>query len=202
MPETYTVERVSLHFLTVHQYQYVKRATNIQNSCLHWMPMSPKYCMIYHLFVTLLKQGFFHSMAHGTSYPMYKYISLGNWVQKQAAQCGTTPFPGPRGKHFPQWHNNRNTYAWWDGGMLLRIITHVVPYLHSIMHMHFYCYLTGGTAYLLDRESEWCYGVLQIAYHLGYYETYQDFHKKSLPPCYELPSGHYNMFALKRTSNM
>ncbi len=41
--------------------------------------------------------------------------------------------------------------------MLLHIITHVVPYLRSIMHMHFYCYLTGGTAYLLDRETEWCY---------------------------------------------
>ncbi len=41
--------------------------------------------------------------------------------------------------------------------MSLHIITHVVPYLRSIMHMHFYCYLTGGTAYLLDRESEWCY---------------------------------------------
>ena len=41
--------------------------------------------------------------------------------------------------------------------MSLHIITHVVPYLRSIMHMHFYCYLTGGTAYLLDRETEWCY---------------------------------------------
>ncbi len=41
--------------------------------------------------------------------------------------------------------------------MSLHIITHVVPYHRSIMHMHFYCYLTGGTAYLLDRESEWCY---------------------------------------------
>ncbi len=28
--------------------------------------------------------------------------------------------------------------------MSLHIITHVVPYLRSIMHMHFYCYLTGG----------------------------------------------------------
>ncbi len=27
------------------------------------------------------------------------------------------------------------------------------------MYMHFYCYLTGGSAYLLDRESEWCYSV-------------------------------------------
>ena len=27
--------------------------------------------------------------------------------------------------------------------MLLQIITLVVPYLHSIMHMHYYCYLTG-----------------------------------------------------------
>ncbi len=26
-------------------------------------------------------------MAHGTSYPVHKYISLGNWVQKQAANC-------------------------------------------------------------------------------------------------------------------
>ena len=33
----------------------------------------------------------------------------------------------------------------------------VVPYLRSIMHMHFYCYVTGGTTYLLDWESEWCY---------------------------------------------
>ncbi len=41
--------------------------------------------------------------------------------------------------------------------MSLHIITHVVPYLRSIMHMHFYCYLTGGTACLLDRKSEWCY---------------------------------------------
>ncbi len=41
--------------------------------------------------------------------------------------------------------------------MLLYIITHVVPYLRSLMHMHFYCYLTGRTAYLLDRESELCY---------------------------------------------
>ena len=41
--------------------------------------------------------------------------------------------------------------------MSLHIITHVVSYLRSIMHMHFYCYLTGGSAYLLDRASEWCY---------------------------------------------
>ncbi len=40
-----------------------------------------------HLFVTLLKPGFLHSMRHGTSYPVYKYISFGNWVQKQAAYC-------------------------------------------------------------------------------------------------------------------
>ena len=40
--------------------------------------------------------------------------------------------------------------------MSLRIIAHVVPYLHSILHMHFYCNLTGGTAYLLDRGKEWC----------------------------------------------
>ncbi len=37
-----------------------------------------------HLFA---KQGFLHSMAHRTSYPVYKYISLGNWVQKQVANC-------------------------------------------------------------------------------------------------------------------
>ncbi len=42
--------------------------------------------------------------------------------------------------------------------MSLRIIAHVVPYLCSIMHMHFYCYLTGGSAYLLDRGKEWCNG--------------------------------------------
>ncbi len=23
--------------------------------------------------------------------------------------------------------------------------------------MHFYCYVTGGTAYLLDQGKEWCY---------------------------------------------
>ena len=40
--------------------------------------------------------------------------------------------------------------------MSLHIIAHVVPYLRSIMHMHFYCYLTGGNAYLLDRGKEWC----------------------------------------------
>ncbi len=27
----------------------------------------------------------------------------------------------------------------------------------GVTHMHFYCYLTGGTAYLLDRGKEWCY---------------------------------------------
>ena len=40
--------------------------------------------------------------------------------------------------------------------MSIHIITHVVPYLCSIMHMHLYCYLNGGTAYLLDRGKEWC----------------------------------------------
>ena len=45
--------------------------------------------------------------------------------------------------------------------MSLHIITHVVPYLRSIMHMHFYCYLAGGTAYLLDRETEWCYSGIE-----------------------------------------
>ena len=49
--------------------------------------------------------------------------------------CSTTPFPGLRGKQFPQWHNNRNAYAWWNRGMSLRIITHVVTYLRSIMHI-------------------------------------------------------------------
>ncbi len=65
---------------------------------------------------------------------------------------------------FPQWHNNRNAYAWWNGGMSLHIITHVVPYLHSIMHMHFYCYLSSGSAYLLDRESEWCYSEIMATW--------------------------------------
>ncbi len=40
------------------------------------------------------------------------------------------------------------------------INTHVVSYLCSIMHMHFYCYVIGGTAYLLDRGKEWCYSDL------------------------------------------
>ena len=44
--------------------------------------------------------------------------------------------------------------------MSLHIITHVMPYLRSIMHMHFYCYVIGGSAYLLDRDSEWCYSVI------------------------------------------
>ncbi len=48
--------------------------------------------------------------------------------------------------------------------MSLHIITHVVPYLRSIMHMHFYCYLTGGTAYLLDWESECCYSEVMGKY--------------------------------------
>ena len=25
------------------------------------------------------------------------------------------------------------------------------------MHMHFYCYVIGGIAYLLDRGKEWCH---------------------------------------------
>ena len=37
-----------------------------------------------HLFVRFFA---IFSMAHVTSYPLYKYISLGNWVQKQAANC-------------------------------------------------------------------------------------------------------------------
>ena len=48
--------------------------------------------------------------------------------------------------------------------MSLHIITHVVPYLRSIMHMHFYCYVIGGSAYLLDRESEWCYSDTYVWY--------------------------------------
>ncbi len=38
---------------------------------------------------------------------------------------------------------------------------YVTSYYHPCSALppvhHFYCYLTGGTAYLLDRESEWCY---------------------------------------------
>ena len=37
-----------------------------------------------------------------------------------------------------------------------------LPPVHHA-YMHFYCYLTRGTAYLLDmldRESEWCYSVI------------------------------------------
>ncbi len=41
----------------------------------------------------------------------------------------------------------------------------VVPYLWSIMHMHFYCYLTGRSVYLLDRESEWCYSEMTTNLH-------------------------------------
>ncbi len=29
------------------------------------------------------------------------------------------------------------------------------------MHMHFYCYVIEGTAYLLDRKEEWCYSETQ-----------------------------------------
>ncbi len=50
-----------------------------------WALTSP--AQPFHLFVTLLNQGFLHSMTHETSYPVYKYVSLGNWVQKQAANC-------------------------------------------------------------------------------------------------------------------
>ncbi len=35
------------------------------------------------------------------------------------------------------------------------------------MHMHFYCYLTGGTAYLLDRGKEWCYSEMQEVWEMG-----------------------------------
>ncbi len=45
--------------------------------------------------------------------------------------------------------------------MSFHIIAHVVPYLRSIMHVHFYCYLIGGTAYLLDRGKQWCNSDLQ-----------------------------------------
>ncbi len=41
-------------------------------------------------------------------------------------------------------------YAWWNRGMSLLIITHVMIYPRSIMHMHIYCYLAGGSAYLLE----------------------------------------------------
>ncbi len=30
------------------------------------------------------------------------------------------------------------------------------------MHMHFYCYLTRGTAYLLDRGKEWCHSAYSL----------------------------------------
>ncbi len=32
------------------------------------------------------------------------------------------------------------------------------PFHHA--YMHFYCYLAGGSAYLLDRGKEWCNSVL------------------------------------------
>ncbi len=49
--------------------------------------------------------------------------------------------------------------------MSLHIIAHVVTYLRSIMHMHFYCYVTGGSAYLLDRGKEWCHSGI-VSLHL------------------------------------
>ncbi len=46
----------------------------------------------------------------------------------------------------------------YDQPLSQKIVFSVVPYLRSIMHMHmhFYCYVIGGSAYLLDQESEWC----------------------------------------------
>ncbi len=40
------------------------------------------------------------------------------------------------------------------------------------MHMHFYCYVIGGTAYLLDRGKEWCYSVMMTLHREKRREQY------------------------------
>ena len=48
---------------------------------------SVSLCLGYIQFIQIKPNMFLHSLAHETSYPVYKYISLGNWVQKQAENC-------------------------------------------------------------------------------------------------------------------